>query len=281
MALICIILALLIERSQTSVDHLREFHWFDAYSQRMMKHLPGIDKQGASSIIILLLPVLIPLVILQYVLSGQFYDLFSFGFALAILIYSLGSNLDRDIKQYLHARETGLDILAQQHATQLIGKPASEAPHQQTTEVMHGFLQQSNMRVFAVLFWFSLLGPAGALLYRLTCHTLQNSPSQTLSLAARRLEAVLSWAPVNLMAFSFALAGDYESVSHAWRSKPRQNDLANCNYHTLIEAGLGGIRDCAPGDETNCIRSLRALVIRSLVIWLALIAILTLIGWMA
>lgn len=281
MALICIILALVIERSQTSVNHLREFHWFDVYSQSMMRRLPGMDKQGASSIIILLLPILLPLAVLQYTLSGHFYGLFSFGFALAILIYSLGSNLDRDIKQYLHARETGLDILAQQHASSLIGKPASETVHQQTTEVMHGLLQQSNMRLFAVLFWFALLGPTGALLYRLTCHTLQHTPNQTLSVAARRFEAVLAWAPVNLLAFSFALAGDYESVSHAWRSKPRQHDLATCNFHTLIESGLGAIRDCEPGNETTCIRSLRGLVLRSLVIWLALIAMLTLIGWMA
>lgn len=282
MALICIILALLIERSQTSVDHLRTFHWFDTYSQRMMRNLPGIDKQGAASIIILFLPLLIPLALLQYALLGHFYDLFSFGFALAVLIYSLGGNLDRDIKQYLHARESGLDMLAQQHASTLTGKPAAENSKQQITEVMHGLLQQSNMRIFAVLFWFALLGPLGALFYRLTCHTLQHSTSQTLSLAARRLEAILSWAPVNLTAFSFALAGDYESVKHAWRSKPRQFDLASCNYHTLIEAGLGAVRDCEdPDKETGCVRALRALVLRSLVIWLAFIAILTLIGWMA
>lgn len=281
MALVCIILALLIERSLTVMDRVRTFHWFDRYSQAMMRHLPGIDKQGAASIVILLLPVLIPLVLVQLALYGVFYDLFSFGFALAILLYSLGSNLNRDIKQYLHAREAGLDSLAQQHASTLIGKPAADQLPLQTTEVMYGLLQQSNVRLFAVLFWFVVLGPVGALFYRLTCYTLHYSSSQTLSLAARRLEAVLSWAPVNLLAFSFALAGDYENVSQAWRSKPRQNDLTSCNYHTLVKAGLGAIRDYGPGEELLCIRALRGLVIRSLVIWLAVIALLTLIGWMA
>lgn len=281
MALVCIILALLIERSISAMDRLRNFRWFDIYSQAMMRHLPGIDKQGAASIVFLLLPILIPLALLQFALNGVFYDLFSFGFALAILLYSLGSNLNRDIKQYIHAREAGLDNLAQQHASTLTGKPAADQLPLQTTEVMYGVLQQSNVRLFAVLFWFVLLGPVGALFYRLTCYTLHFSPSQTLSLAARRLEAVLSWAPVNLLAFSFALAGDYENVSQAWRSKPRQNDLTSCNYHTLINAGLGAIRDYGPGEELLCIRALRGLVIRSLVIWLAVIALLTLIGWMA
>jgi membrane protein required for beta-lactamase induction len=281
MALVCIILALLLERSLTFMDRLRNFHWFDVYCQFMLRHLPGVGKQGAASIIFLLIPILVPLALLQYELAGQLYDLFSFGLALAVLLYCLGSNLNREIKQYLHARESGLDNLAQQHATALIGKPAATEFTQQSTEVMHGLLQQSNMRLFAVLFWFVVLGPVGALLYRLTCYTLHYSASQTLGLAARRFEAVLSWAPVNLLAFSFALAGDYENVSDNWRSKTRQNDLASCNQQTLVKAGLGAIRDCPPGDETACIRALRNLVIRSLVIWLAVIALLTLIGWMA
>ena len=281
MALVCIILALLLERSPIMMDRIRNFRWFDVYSRSMMRHLPGVDQQGAASIIILLLPILVPMGLLQYYLSGLFYDLFSFCFALVVLIYSLGSNLNRDIKLYLQAREAGNPELALQQASIIIGKPAAEDSQQQTVDVMHGLLQQSNMRLFAVLFWFALLGPEGALLYRLSVHTLYHSPRQTLSRAAHRLEAVLSWIPVNLMAFSFSLAGDYEKVSQAWRAKPRQNDLAACNYQTLIKTGLGAIGDCEPGDEIDCIHALRGLLKRSLVIWLAFIALLTLIGWMA
>ena len=281
MALVCIIFALLIERSLTALDSLRNFRWFDVYSYNMMHRLPGIDKQGAASIIILLLPVLIPVGVLQYYLSGLFYGLFSFGYSLVILIYCLGSNINRDIKLYIQAREAGDHALAQQRASIIIGKPAAEISLQQTEQVMHGLLQQSNMRLFAVLFWFVVLGPEGALLYRLTCHTLLHSPSQTLSRAAQRLEAVLSWIPVSLMALSFALAGDYENVSEGWRSKSKQNDLGASNYHTLIKAGIGAIGDCEPGDEIACIQAMRSLLKRSLVIWLAVIAMLTLIGWMA
>ena len=113
MALVCIILALLIERSLTALDRLRNFHWFDVYSYNMMRRLPGIDKQGAASIIILLLPVLIPAGILQYYLSDLFYDLFSFVYSLVILSYCLGSNINRDIKLYIQAREAGDLALAQ------------------------------------------------------------------------------------------------------------------------------------------------------------------------
>lgn len=281
MALVCIILALLIERSVSFLDRLRNYRWFDAYSKIMMRNLPGVDQQGAASIIILLLPVLIPIGLLQYFLAGHCYELFSFSFALMVLIYSLGSNLNRDIKHYLQACESGATELAQQRASAILGKPAAANTQQQTIDVMHGLLQQSNMRVFAVLFWFVLLGPGGALLYRLTCHTLHHSPSQTLSRAAYRLEAVLSWLPVNLLALSFALAGDYGNVSEGWRNKPKQNDLATCNYHTLVKAGIGAIGNCEPGDEIACIQAMRSLLKRSLIIWLAVIALLTLIGWMA
>ncbi|VAW58644.1 hypothetical protein MNBD_GAMMA08-2756 [hydrothermal vent metagenome] len=51
--------------------------------------------------------------------------------------------------------------------------------------------------------------------------------------------------------------------------------------HTLITAGQGALKDCAPGEETACIRSARGLVLRTLIVWLAFISILTLMGWMS
>jgi len=46
-----------------------------------------------------------------------------------------------------------------------------------------------------------------------------------------------------------------------------------------VSAGLGALKDCEPGEETACIRATRGLVLRTLVVWLAVIAVLTLIGW--
>ena len=91
----------------------------------------------------------------------------------------------------------------------------------------------------------------------------------------------VAWAPAHLVAIGYALTGNYEGATASFREKTKQDDLSDCNDLTLIAAGLGALKDCAPGEETSCIRATRGLVLRTLVVWLAVIALLTLIGWMA
>ena len=161
-----------------------------------------------------------------------------------------------------------------------MGDDASRSPDHQIIDVMQAILYQSNDRVFAIIFWFIVLGPFGALLFRLTSHTKIHSSNTTLNAAAKRLHAILGWAPAHLLAIGYALTGNYEGASASFRDKQSYNDLSESNYYTLLSAGLGALRDCAPGEETSCIISTRALVLRALIVWLAAIAALTLIGWM-
>jgi len=281
MALICILLGLALERVLAETRNLHALRWFDAYADWMVRHLPGLNSQGAATIFILLLPILLPVLLLQNALDGFAFDAPSFVFALLVFLYCLGaSELDRDIDRYLDARENANDELAQKYGRAIAGKPVSAALDQQIADIMHGILYQATPRVFAVIFWFLILGPLGALMYRLTCRAL-TSREQSLHLAAKKFEAILAWAPVHLVAFGYALAGDFEGATHAYRVRPRQNDLSSCNYHVLITAGLGALRECRPGEETACLRSTRGLVLRTLILWLAVVALMTLAGWMA
>jgi membrane protein required for beta-lactamase induction len=282
MALICIVIALVLERAADTLGDLRNFQWFERYSQWMINHLPGLTNQGASLIVILLLPVIIVVAILQNSLDDAFFDLFSLLFALAVFIYSLGpGDLNRQVDNYLGARETGNDDDARQYATDIIGQPAPESPDQQTAEVMHAILYQANDRLFCVIFWFLLLGPLGAIVYRLTAHTMHTAYNNPLGDAAKKLQAIMAWAPVHLVAMGYALTGNYEGASRGFRDKLKMEDLSECNYNTLVTSGLGALKDCEPGEETACIRATRALVLRTLVVWVAVIALLTLIGWMS
>ena len=282
MALICIVIALIIDRSSEVLEQWRSFHWFERYCQWMVNHLPGLINQGASLVIILLLPLGLLTVIIQNGLDGAFFNLFSLLFALAVIAYSLGPvELNRQIDTYLAEREAGNDETATELASEIIGRPASSAPDQQTADVMHAILSESNDRIFCVIFWFLILGPLGALMFRLNSHIMYTSQNETLREAASRLQAILAWAPAHLVAVGYALTGNYEGASQGYREKIKQDNLSDCNYHTLITAGLGALKDCEPGEETACIRSTRGLVLRTLVVWVAVIAVLTLIGWMA
>jgi len=281
MALICILTGLILERTLDRIREFRKFDWFNQYSQWMIKHLPGLIEQGASSIIILLLPLMIVAAIVQNTLDDLFFDLFSVIFGLLVFVYCLGPrDLNLDIDGFLDARENGDEEKAQQYASALIGEEASSVPDRQIADVMHAILHQSNDRIFSVIFWFVVLGPFGALLYRLTSYTMQFSLNNTLASAAKKLQAILAWVPAHLVAAGYALTGNYEGATAGYRDKSKPEDLSLNNYNTLTRAGLGALKDCTPGEETACIRSTRGLVLRTLVVWLAVISILTLIGWM-
>jgi membrane protein required for beta-lactamase induction len=265
-----------------SLREFRNFRWFEQYSQWMINHLPGLTNQGASLIVILLFPIIIVAALIQNGLDDLFFGLFSLLFSLAVFIYSLGpGDLNREVDDYLAAREAGDDEQARQTASTILKRPASASPDQQSVEVMHAILSQSNDRIFSVIFWFLLLGPLGALVFRLTSYTMQTTRNNTLGNAARKLQAVLAWAPAHLVAGGYALTGNYEGASQGFREKVKQDNLSECNHLTLITAGLGALKDCEPGEETACIRATRGLVLRTLVVWVAVIALLTLIGWMA
>jgi len=282
MALICILIGIFFDRASDLLENLRNFDWFDNYSRWLLKTLPGLTNQNQSSILILLLPVMLITGVLQHWMDNRLYGLIEFLFSLVIFAFSLGPrDLNRQINRYLDARESGDENSIRTEASAIMQKEAPADPDQQTVEVMRSILHEANDRFFAVIFWFVLLGPFGALLYRLTSHTIRATGSATLSAAARQFQAVLAWAPAHLVAMGYALTGNYEGAKQQFYSKTKQDDLSECNYHTLITAGQGALKDCTPGDESTCIRSARALVLRTLVVWLAFIAILTLLGWMS
>ncbi len=56
--------------------------------------------------------------------------------------------------------------------------------------------------------------------------------------------------------------------------------IALANYDVLISTGLGALRHQQMTDEISCIRSARSLVTRSILIWVAVLALLTLGGWL-
>lgn len=282
MALICILIGIIFERASDTLEKLRNFEWFDNYSRWLLRTFPRITEQGRFSIIIILLPVLFLTAILQGWFEGQLLGLIELLFGLVIFAFCLGpKDLNRQINNYLDAKENGDETIAYNEASNIMQKDAPTDPDQQVVEVMRSILHEPNDRFFSVIFWFVVLGPLGALMYRLATHTMRTAENETLANAATQLQAIMAWAPAHMAAIGYALTGNYEGAKHEFYSKTKQDNLTECNYHTLITAGQGALKDCKPGEETACIRSARALVLRTLIVWLSFIAILTLMGVMS
>lgn len=107
--------------------------------------------------------------------------------------------------------------------------------------------------VFAPLFWFVLLGPFGALLYRLT-NTLdamwgyKNQRYRYFGWAAARFDDGLNWLPARLTALSYALLGNTRQAIQAWRWHAPL--LESPNAGPVMTAGAGALNLSLGGPAT-------------------------------
>lgn len=281
MALISIILSLILDRMFRHMHDLRDLSWFEHYS-REVSSLTHLSNAVAGIIMILLFPV-ICIALLQYYLSGLLFSVPYFLFGILALLFSLGpACLSSDVEAYLDARRLGDDDDALHYAGMLTDRAASISPDQQTNDVIRAIFHLANERIFSVLFWFVLLGPVGAVLYRLLTSIgkldLEKKPIAEL---AMRLHAIMAWLPCRMLAAGYALTGHFDGALHAFRSRPHETDIHRANYDVLIATGLGALHGQEITDEISRIHAARDLVMRATVVWIAVLALLTLGGWLS
>jgi len=278
MALLSIIIALLADRTLRNLHDLRDLSWFEYYSGLITRVLP-IKKGLILLILVLFVPVVIVLTI-QIFITGTLYNLPYFIFGILIMTYCLGpACLASDIDAYLDARSLGDDDEALHYAGVITERAASSVPDQQTTDVTRAILHAANDRVFSVIFWFIWLGPVGVILYRLTTNICkEESHNSDMSEWAVVLHALMVWIPARMLAFGYALTGHFDGALAAYNNRPYESDMAVTNYDTLVSTGLGALMENNVYDEISSISSARNLVIRSIMVWIAVLAILTLGG---
>lgn len=280
MALISIILGLLFDRAFRHLHDLRDFAWFEFYTNTVIQFIR--TSNGVIQIIaVLLVPVLV-IAAIQYQLSDFLLDFPYILFSVLVFAYCLGpACLSSDVEYYLDARRLGDEDEALHYAGLLTERAASTAPDQQTSDVTRAILHVANERIFAVIFWFVVIGPTGALLYRLTTNlSKQDGLNDSLTAVAILLQAVLTWVPARMLALGYALTGHFDGALQAYRNRPYESDLALENYDVLVNTGMGALRDQEATDEISSIMSARNLVMRSILIWIAVLALMTLGGWL-
>lgn len=151
-------------------------------------------------------------------------------------------------------------------------------------------------RRFGVVLWFFLLGPAAALLYRLA-QTLGRDQTLRLDAAARRtarsVANLADWLPAQLMVFTLALVGHWDAVIGAWKQWHQQQSpnswyvegpgflgaAARADVQVDIEAGDGYAEERT--DTLAELIRLRGALLRALLAWLSVVALIVLGGWAA
>jgi len=170
---------------------------------------------------VLLLPLLLvpPLWLVAEIKSQITSPFVAVALATLLLALCLGPrDLSEDVSDLIHARATGDEETARRISVRLQRVPGAD--ESQRTLVGALFIQ-SHERLFGVLLWFFVLGPVGAVLYRLASRLpdLLNDDLSDIRLqrAADTLHGLLAWAPARVTALLFGLAGSFDDAIKSWK----------------------------------------------------------------
>lgn len=274
------------------VVRLRRFEWFAQWLRRLDSYAAGRGAwQGRYGVLLALLPALAVVLLLQWLLDDVWRGFLALLFGVAVLAWTWGPrDLDRDVEAVIDADEPALRREAISHLQAAGGSVHEDAPSLVEAVVVNGL-----RRWFAVLWWFLLLGPFGAVLYRLTALAVESPVSVLLpprNLAgARCLLAALEWPVAQLMTVSMALVGNFDTVFRAWRE-------AHGNRWSLEPHFLGAVARASVSaelreeahDYTDSglvpvwrrlpeVRDAMSLVWRVLLLWMVMLALLVIAGW--
>ncbi len=242
-------------------------------------------------------------------LGGWVGAVLAFAWSVLVLYCTLGF---RQFSHHFSAIRQALDDGNTAQATQLLAAwkqvDASQISSDQITRMLmeHGVIA-AHRHVFAVLGWYAVLaalglGPAGAVLYRMAefvsryFHAgkhdelygsqfepmgdglgMQANQGMTKGLSSPSSQEIaqsawhaIDFLPARATAMAFAVVGNFEEVIEAWRGRQASSNDGLIQMAMAAALALG---DTARQDH---LRSLVGLVWRAVVLWLLLIALLTL-----
>jgi AmpE protein len=301
MKLIALLIGLIVERLATQLFHLRELRWLDRVIDFGFRQVDRYANWPPLLLVVLLAFVLVlPVLLLRLGLGDALLGFPYLVFAVVVLFFSLGPrDIAEEVDEHCAALRSEDPERIRATAKTLLEKDIPADPAERSQEVEQAVCIQANNRLFAVIFWFVLLGPLGAWTYRVTDLIRRRAvfragrddsgtgaPSLVVG-AAEDLHGWLAWVPARLTAMGYALAGDFDGALTAWRTPtPRgAEELHVRSENLLARVGAGAMALPPVVEEDITERSVRGaaaakrLVLRSLLIWAAVVAAMTLYGW--
>jgi len=298
-ALLAVILALVLGHAAPQLAAaVRDYGWYARWLRWLDARLGPGFWHGRYGIALALLPPLLLCVLFQVALDKPLLGFAGVLFSLAVLFYCWGPrDLDVDVESLVETRDSD----ARREAAARLW-PADAVPSLDAPSLVEAVFRNALQRWFGVLFWFLLLGPAGALLYRLTALAAEGEAAQSLPLetrdGARQLRALLEWPVAQLMTLALALVADFDTVLAAWKDnggtmlRPGADFLgaaARASVKTELadealdyaDAGIAPPAVAVALGELPELRDAMSLVWRTLLLWLAVLALFVVAGWVA
>ena len=293
MTLIGILLALLVERALSHVREWREHAWYAKYVNWLATNMKSdwLWQTPFGLALLLGVPVLIAGVV-QATLHGGFLEVVGLIWAVFVLILCLGPrDLGEEVHAFIEANHRD-DVDEMTRIAVDLGVHNGYAEGGDCRPLSTAVFVQGHERLLAVLFWFFLLGPLGAILYRLSAnlpgllHDLECTDE--LRETAGRLHGVLAWVPARITAGLYMLAGSTNDAIAGWHAAHQQatTDWSQTNWRILAMVGCGALKledgDDQPVqmDAEDSLLEALGLVRRALLLALGVLAAFTLGGWM-
>jgi AmpE protein len=303
MNLIALLIGLVIERLATQLFHWRRMRWMDRIIDFGFRQAERVATWPAVIPVVLLgivlvLPVAGVIWFLGDTLAGFTYLLL----AIVVLFFSLGpSDVGEEVDAYCRALDADDEEQVHNAAKAIVEDELPDDPRERANRVEAAVCVQANNRLFAVIFWFVVLGPLGPLAawaYRATdlirrraVFTVARDASHEGSIARMREAAEtvhgwLAWIPARLTAVGYAAAGHMDDAIAALRAPTEDRDLSTSerSEHLLARVGIAALALQDRTDETPNERAIRGaeaanhLVFKLLLIWAVVISAMTLYG---
>jgi adenosylcobinamide-phosphate synthase len=273
---------------------------FERYAARIERVLnAGQQHHGAIAWLLVVGPIALATVVAYYALHALS-PLLAWVWSVAVLYVTMGfrqfSHYFTDILHALRERDLAR---AREVLSRWQRASAAEYTQAETARVaIELALVGSHRHVFGPIAWFIVLGPAGAIVYRMSAMLAElwgrrrDPEFGDFGMFAQKVFYWLDWLPARLTAASFAVVGNFEDAVYCWRTQA----LAWARgAHGIILATGGGALGVRLGDalhtegamqfrpelglgedaDADYMQSAVGLIWRALVLWMFLVLVVT------
>jgi len=250
MTFISLVAALLLEQWRPLRSGNRLYGVFARYVNTIAQNFnAGQYRHGVISWLLAVVPVALATLIVYWLLHRAS-GVLALAWNIAVLYLALGfrqfSHFYTDVATALR----GNDLARAREVLSLWrGESANELTSGETARVAIELgLMRSHRHVFGVMAWFVLLGPAGAIAYRLAAllndrwGAARDAETAAFGAFAARAFEVIDWLPVRLTALGFAVVGDFTGAVECWRGQAKSWRVRGQGIVLAAAAGALGVK---------------------------------------
>ena len=269
---------------------------------RILDNDSTASRQRTTGTVAVVLMVMVPAVLLGAFERYFFGALLSAIVSIVVLYIAIGArSLVEHAQTVGHALAAGDLGSARTRTARIVSRDTGAMDENGVVKAtVESILENGSDALFAPIFWFTVAGIPGVVVYRLS-NTLdamwgyRNDRYRYFGWAAARMDDLLNWLPARLAALSYALMGNFSNAIRCWRRQARNCESPNAG--PVMAAGAGAINVEIGGDaiyqgqirhrpilgaghsaEIEDIGAALALVQRTAMSWLIAIALLTLVA---